>query len=153
MSTATLTRRPRGLDPGVNERRPGPCLDEPARWDIDRSNGPFVGGLIAAAVAECHRCPLLALCDRTAVADPPEHTCVVAARVWDGGQPFEPAAWLAGARPTPVDRRRECARPDCGALFAPHSSHHLYCSAACVDAAKADSNLRHQRRRRATGGR
>jgi hypothetical protein len=149
MSTATLTRRPHGIDPGAGDPLAGPCRDKPALWDIDQS-GRLIAGQVHDAADTCRRrCPLLAACRRACEAHPPQHTCVAAGLVWAGGVPHKPSVWLAAARGTSkAAAKRPCAW--CGALFAGRDNRQRYCGLVCTTAVR-DAKARERRARIALG--
>lgn len=133
MTAPTLTRRPRGIDPGVGDPAAGPCRYDPAAWDIDRAENGYSVQVLTATAA-CRRCPLRARCERATAAFPPQHLCVAAAKVWVNGQPVDPLAWLRGDDVTDADRR-VCAADGCGRAFVPRSATHRYCGRACAGTA------------------
>lgn len=145
MSTAVLTRRPRGIDPGVANPTTGPCRNEPALWDIDRTGNTGVPDRrILTAAAACHLCPILAACRRALEANPPEHTCVAGGYVWAGGKPHDPNDWLDAARPNPGIARQHCAR--CSVPFTPRDHRQRYCRRVCATTAQ-DTRARERRAR------
>lgn len=148
MSTATLTRRPRGIDPGAGDPHSGPCRDKPVLWDIDQS-GRLIAGQVLDAARTCRvECPIRAACLRACEANPPEHTCVAAGYVWAGGQRYNPHVWLRAAHPTRTTVRRPCDW--CGALFAGRDGRQRYCGLVCTTAVR-DAKARERRARIALG--
>lgn len=134
MSTATLTRRPLGINPSPDATL-GPCLSEPALWDINRGAEPGLPDDLAhsirVAVAVCHRCPMRTACHRATLAHPPSHTCVADAKVWEGARPHDPEDWIAAAQAGPQITTRVCERAACRAEYEPRQGQQRYCSTVC----------------------
>lgn len=163
MSTATLSRRHLGLKRGQDEPPITACRRDQALFDIERTpsgghRSPATVAQVLAAEAACKACPILTACRAEYHRCPPTHLCILAAEVWQHGQPYDPTNWINGAEPEPPEpsddqtQGRPCAYDACRKVFVPtRRPDQRYCEAWCRRAAYSANRYARSPRRRPTG--